>query len=76
MNWLLILVITLAAGGIGGTIIFLISKYADERAESARLRAELAEARKVLSNEKRSVDALVEHRSDDDTARRLSDGSF
>lgn len=76
MNWLLVLVITLAAGGIGGTIIFLISKYADERAESARLRAELAEARRVILNEQKSSDAMAEHRDDSTTSKRLSDGSF
>ena len=76
MNWALILVITLAAGGIGGTIIFLIDKYAGQRAEAARLKAELEATRRVLSNEQKASDLVVEHRSDDDTAGRLRDGTF
>ncbi len=75
-SWLIPVIAAAAVGGLILAITILIGKLTAEARERGRLEAELTNTKKVLSNEQKASDAMVEHRSDDDTAGRMLRGDF
>lgn len=68
-------VLGIIAAGVGG-FIFLLWRYGEAKKDQGRaeVRSDLSE--KAASNAKKTGEIMAEHRSDDDTAGRLSRGDF